>query len=263
MKTNFHTHTIFCDGADTPEQLVQTALEKGFHALGFSGHSETFFDLSYCMSEGATRSYRADVARLKEQYAGRITLYCGVEQDYWSTASTTGYDFVIGSVHYLKMGDQYFPVDESGEMLLQWSRQYFDGDIYALIEAYYRTVSTLVEKTHADIIGHFDLITKFNESGALFDEQQPRYRAAALTAAESLLKTGKPFEINTGAMARGFRKTPYPSHFLVEFLATHGGKLVLSSDCHRREALDFGFDTILNQACAEGWNESICVDGIF
>ncbi|MDP4119064.1 MAG: PHP domain-containing protein, partial [Bacillota bacterium] len=44
MKTNFHTHTVFCDGNDTVEELVRAAEEKGFDALGFSGHSYLLLD---------------------------------------------------------------------------------------------------------------------------------------------------------------------------------------------------------------------------
>ena len=35
---NFHTHTTYCDGKETAEQMVQAAIAKGFTRLGFSGH---------------------------------------------------------------------------------------------------------------------------------------------------------------------------------------------------------------------------------
>ena len=35
---NLHTHSTYCDGADTPEEMIETALEKGFTSIGFSGH---------------------------------------------------------------------------------------------------------------------------------------------------------------------------------------------------------------------------------
>ena len=38
MKQNLHTHTVYCDGNDTPEEMVLTAIEKHFDILGFSGH---------------------------------------------------------------------------------------------------------------------------------------------------------------------------------------------------------------------------------
>ena len=38
-KQNLHTHTTYCDGKDTPEQVVLKAIEKGFNSIGFSGHA--------------------------------------------------------------------------------------------------------------------------------------------------------------------------------------------------------------------------------
>ena len=38
--SNFHTHTTYCDGADSPQALAETAYSSGFSALGFSGRSE-------------------------------------------------------------------------------------------------------------------------------------------------------------------------------------------------------------------------------
>ena len=40
IKENFHTHTQFCDGKSTAEEMLLSAIDKGFSALGFSGHSQ-------------------------------------------------------------------------------------------------------------------------------------------------------------------------------------------------------------------------------
>ena len=32
-------HTTWCDGKNTPEEMVAAALEKGFGAIGFSSHA--------------------------------------------------------------------------------------------------------------------------------------------------------------------------------------------------------------------------------
>ena len=86
-----------------------------------------------------------------------------------------GFDYIIGSVHYIKAGEEYIPIDESKEILINAVNKHFGGDIYSLCEEYFRLVANVVGKTDADIIGHFDLISKFNEDGSLFDENHPRY----------------------------------------------------------------------------------------
>ena len=114
--------------------------------------------------------------------------------------------------------------------------------MYALVEDYYATVSRVVEVTKCDIIGHFDLVTKFIEQAPAFDVHHPRYIRAWQQAADILLKTGKPFEINTGAISRGYRTEPYPSREIRDYIRAHGGKMLLSSDSHRKETIAFRFE---------------------
>ena len=110
---DLHVHTTYCDGKNTPEDLVLAALNRGMKCIGFSGHSYTFFDESYCMSKQNTARYRAEIAALKEKYKGKIKILCGVEQDYYSEEPTVGYDYVIGSVHYIKRTENIFLLTEA------------------------------------------------------------------------------------------------------------------------------------------------------
>ena len=152
IKKELHSHTTFCDGNNTPEEMVKAAIEKGFLTLGFSGHSYTFFDERYCMSKAGTRQYKEEIARLKEKYKSDIEILCGTEQDYYSDMPTEGYDYVIGSVHYMKAGDRYIPVDETPDILISAAKKHFGGDMIELCRCYYGTVADVVAKTGADII---------------------------------------------------------------------------------------------------------------
>ena len=241
-RMDFHNHTVYSDGADIPEDVVRAALQKGLTAVGISDHAYTAFDPACGFQPGTESAYRAEIARLKEAYRGRIEVLCGIEQDYYATRPAVGYDYVIGSVHYVKCGGCYLSVDETAAMLEDAVQAYFGGDVYALIEAYYATVADVVQQMGADLIGHFDLVTKFQEQHPLFDEHHPRYVAAWQSAADTLLKTGVPFEINTGAIAKGYRTTPYPSPEIQRYLAAHGGTFRLSSDSHKAENVGFQFD---------------------
>ena len=242
MISNYHTHTSFCDGNDTPEELIKTALSLGMDAIGFSGHSYTYFDESYCMSKQGTFEYKKAINSLKEKYKDEIKILLGVEQDYYSLEETKDYDFVIGSVHYIKKGKNFFPIDESKELLIENVNLYYNGDIYALIEDYYSTVADVYNRTKCDIVGHFDLITKFNENAELFDEKNPRYIAAYKKALESLKAAQCVFEVNFGAVAKGYRSTPYPSQEILMLLKKYNKKIMFSSDCHSKDKLLFGYD---------------------
>lgn len=240
MMRDLHTHTSFCDGKNTPEEMVQAAVQKGLAAIGFSGHSHTAFDESYCMKKEDIPRYKAEVLRLREAYRDQITVMLGIEQDLYSNEPTGDFDYVIGSVHYIKAGNEYLPVDESEEMLLEGAKKHFGGDLLSLAEAYYKEVSCLAQM-HPDIIGHFDLITKFNEGNKLFDPHHPRYVAAWKKAADALLPLGIPFEVNTGAIARGIRTTPYPSKEILAYIKEKGGCVILSGDTHQKENLCYEF----------------------
>ena len=241
-RADFHVHTTFCDGTESPAAMVRAAIDRGLEAVGFAGHSHTPFDESWCMSPVGTETYRGEVEHLKAMYGAKIRIFCGVEQDFFSDLPPEGWDYVIGSVHYLRRGDDYLPLDESPELLRRAAAQYFGGDLLSLAEAYYETVAGVVERTGCSLIGHFDLIAKFNEGGALFDENDPRYVAAWQGAADALLRTGVPFEVNTGAIARGFRSVPYPSPAIHGYLAARGARFLLSGDAHAPDGLCFQFD---------------------
>ncbi len=250
---DFHNHTTFCDGHADPEVMVKTAIERGIARLGLLIHSYTFFDESYCVQAGMEQTFQQVIAALKEKYRGQIELYCGVEQDYYSQASTEGFDYVIGSVHYLRHGDEYSPIDVSREHTVAIVRDDYGGDWYSYAEDYFRTVADVAEKTKPDIIGHFDLAAKYNGEGDLFDESHPRYVAAWQAAADRLLTYDVPFEINLGGILRAGRHEPYPTLAMQRYLASRGARVLLSGDCHTAEALGVGFEEWERKAKAVGF----------
>lgn len=245
FRTNYHTHTTYCDGKSSPEDIVREAVGIGMTELGFSSHSYTSFDESYCMSEEGMREYSNEINGLKDKYADDINILCGVEMDYFSDPEDYdfGWDYIIGSCHYIKKDGEYFPVDETDDILKDACERLYGGDIYALISDYYDEVSAVARITKCDIIGHFDLITKFNEDGHVFDERDPRYITAWMKALDVLTRDRSLiFEINTGAMSRGYRTSPYPSEDILTELARRGCSVILSSDSHDKTTLLYGFD---------------------
>ncbi len=247
IKTNYHTHTVMCDGKDTAEELVLAAIDKGFSVLGFSGHSP-LVDADWGMKEEELPLYKQTVNSLKEQYKDKIQILCGIEHDFFSTNSTEGYDYIIGSVHCLETGDGFLPLDDTADVLINGIDKYFGGDSLSLAEKYFDTVCRLPEKTGCQIIGHLDLITKFDEKHHIFDTSDPRYFLAAKKAIKNLASQDVLFEINTGAMGRGLRTTPYPAKDLLTIIRHEGGEIVLNSDCHDAKYLDYGFEESIKLA---------------
>lgn len=265
-KVNLHTHTNFCDGKNTPEEMVISAINKNFDVLGFSSHSFTYFDGAGCIKDLDIPAYKAEIARLKEKYRGQIQILCGLEQDYYSTQPALGFDYHIGSIHACHVGgpmdckESYALIDYSPAHLKAAADTFFEGDAMAVAECYFERIGEIVSKTQCDIIGHFDIISKFSEQAPLFDTKHPRYVAACDKALEKLLATDAIFEINTGAMSRGYRTSPYPAADILCKIKDGGGRIILSSDSHSIDTLDYGFDMALKLARECGFKSIMTVD---
>ncbi len=244
MLYNYHTHTTYCDGKNSAEEMVQKAIELGLSEIGFSGHSYTEFDLEPCMTREGTELYKKEINALKEKYKDKIKILLGIEYDYHSDEPTEDYDYILGSVHYLYKNGEYLCIDYSRDKQIEAVNKYYGGDFYSYIEDYYKTVADLYNKLKCDIIGHFDLITKYNADGSLFDINHPRYIAAWQAAADAIIKTPAVVEINTGGIARGYVKSPYPSEDIINYFKKNGKKLIYSSDCHNKDFLLCGYEAV-------------------
>lgn len=232
IKSNFHTHTTFCDGKNTAEEMLRSAIEMGCSELGFSGHGHIPFDPSYNMTPENTVRYRDEIARLKEAYAEKIKVYCGIEQDVFSVPIDAEYDYVLGASHYVEYDGNCVAVDCTAEKQEEQVKYYFGGDWYKYCARYYQLAGEIKKRINCDIVVHFDLLTKFNEGGCRFDENDRRYRHAALEAMEQLAEDRLILEINTGAIRRGCRTTPYPAEFILKEAAYHKIPVVINADAH-------------------------------
>ena len=256
MRQNLHTHTTFCDGKNTAEEMVLAALEQGLDSLGFSGHSPLEGEC-WAMEEAAVGRYRREVLALREKYAGKVEVFLGLEQDILSPLPEEPWDYLIGSVHMLEREGERFSVDESAETFRRGVERWFGGDPLAFAEAYYQQVGAVAEKTGCQIVGHVDLVCKFNEGNCLFDTGHPRYRAAVTEALERLAGSGAILEINTGAMSRGYRTAPYPEAWTLKRANELGLPICITSDAHSTGHLTYAFDQAAHLAQSCGYQESM------
>lgn len=241
-KQNLHTHTTYADGKDTPEELVLEAIKRGFQGIGFSEHSYMeFSNYPYQMTVEDTAFYKKEIQELKEKYRGEIDIFCGMEFEFFSSIPTDGFDYLIGSVHYLKIKDKILGFDRDLKATLSYINENFQGNGMKFAEKYFETVALLPTRGNFDIIGHFDLLTKNNEIGKFIDTSDKKYLDFGLEAIHNLKGKIPLFEVNTGAISRGYRTSPYPQiEFLREF-KNCGFGAVITSDCHDKNFLDCHF----------------------
>lgn len=239
MLANYHTHSVFCDGQNTLEEIVKSAIARGFDAIGFSSHGYTPYDERYCMKD--TAGYIREARALQAAYRDKIEICLGVEEDAFAPVDRSSFDYIIGSSHYLRVGGDYLAIDSSREHF-ERCLDAFGGDVLRLAESYYSAFCTYIHTRRPDVIGHFDLITKYDELQDSLFLENAAYRALAERYVSLAADAECIFEINTGAIARGLRRTPYPSENLLYVLRKKGARILLSSDSHAKDTLDFAFD---------------------
>lgn len=242
--STYHLHTTFCDGKNTAEEMVLEAIRLGCPEIGFSGHSHLPFNPSWTMKKEDVPVYVETIKALREKYKDKIKIYIGIEQDYFSEAPDWEPDYIIGAVHCIYKDGEYFDVDASAEVMRENVDKHYGGDVYAYCEDYFALMADLYNKIKCDIIAHFDLVTKFNEKMPMIDTSHPRYVKASNDALDALLKTPAVFEMNTGAITRGYRTTPYPSEELTAKIAKSGKKFVINSDTHSTSTLGTHLDEL-------------------
>ena len=235
--SNLHTHTVFSDGIGTFRENIESAISKNMLSLGFSDHSFTPCDTSYCMKLSDYDKYFSEIDSLKREYKDIFPIYTGLEKDYFSTIDRSAYDYIIASVHYIIKDGICYPIDHSGKQQTDCINDAFNGNIYDFAKCFFDMVNEQAELIKPDVIGHFDVINKFS----LMPEDDIKYIDIAKDAIKETAKHCKVFEINTGAVANGYRKNPYPNRVLLELLLEIGGEVVINSDCHNPKNLDYFF----------------------
>ena len=195
---------------------------------------------------------------LKEKYKDEITVLCGIEKDAFSDYPTDRFDYTIASCHYIKADGKYFEVDSSKELEEETIKNFFGGDPYSYAESYFETVGNM----QGDIIGHFDLITKFDRAEDVFSPKEARYKKAVLDALEKLCAKNSVFEVNTGAMSRGYKDAPYPSRWILEELKKRNSRVLITSDFHRGDTLDYAFKETEKMLSEMGFKDFYNIDFI-
>lgn len=249
----FHSHTNYTDGHNSAAEMAEAAFQMGVKVFGFSEH--LFCDNPAWGFMGAELdAYLDEIAMLKEQYRGKMEILCGLEVedfealDYITPEQLSRTDYTIRSTHGIRVGNEDIGIDAEAAILERIVNRYFNGDWYGLVRSYYDMESKIDPRMNYAFIGHFDLITKFNQDDKLFRTDCDDYLEPAMDALHKLLAAEIPFEINSGAMSRGHRREPYPQITLLKEIKQRGGRVLLSSDTHSKDTICYNYKASLQLA---------------
>lgn len=248
--SNLHTHTIYCDGKNTVEENIEAAINKGLISIGFSGHSH-FDEDDTSMSRENTFKYLENIKKAKDIYKDKMEVYLGIEGDYYSnlnkdTDKEMGLDYRIGSVHYVDDGKgNYFPIDMSKESFND-TINYF-GNIREVIYRYYDNVIKMIEKQNPDIIGHLDLVRKYNLNKEYFTEEEDWYLKKIDEVVEVIKKSGSIAEINTKIMNKNNLNAHYPNKNTIKKLLENNIPIMINSDAHNANNIDHCYKEVIEE----------------
>lgn len=245
--TNYHSHSLYCDGRAVMEDFVRFALSEGFTSYGFSSHAPLPFATAWTMNWDCMDDYLAEFHRLKDKYARRIELYVGLEIDYLDEESNPSIarftelplDYRIGSVHLLHNDKgEVIDIDVSADHFKKIVDEQFDGDLERVIHLYYAQLMRMLELGGFDIVGHADKM-HYNAScyrSGLLDEFW--YDTLVKRYFTEIARYGYQVEINTKAYHD--LGTFYPNERYFSYLLDLGIRVQVNSDSHYPERINNG-----------------------
>lgn len=244
-KTDYHIHTIFSDGKESPEEYVSSAISAGISEIGFSEHLSLFREnQDWCMNPSNAQNYVDYILNLKRKTnnlaikAGlEIDFIPGKEEEIGQFLDNLKLDYRIGSVHYL------------GEKTVDLSPEFYEGkNIDRLYESYFENVIGAVSSGLFDIIGHCDLIRIFGFKPSYSPE--PFYRKMA----KAMKKHDVAFELNTNGRNKPVADF-YPDRRFLHIFREENVAVCVNSDAHFPARVGQYFDEAYNLIKSSGFTE--------
>jgi histidinol-phosphatase (PHP family) len=251
MTTSYHTHNRYCDGEGQIEEVVQAAIEAGVAEVGISSHAPLPFATDWTMPPDSLTDYANEVHELQRRYAGRIRVLLGAEIDFIPdsrviafqerTILPLSFDYFIGSVHFLGGGYPPRTFDGSQGEFRQLLRDDYGGEIDAMAADYYARVRQMVTLPHIRIVGHLDLIKRWNASRIFFQGDEPWYVASVEETLAMIAASGTIVELNTAGWLKRLGD-PYPAPWILARCRDVGIPIALNSDSHTPGEVTRDFD---------------------
>ncbi|MEM5777007.1 MAG: histidinol-phosphatase HisJ family protein [Candidatus Aenigmatarchaeota archaeon] len=246
MIIDYHIHTEFSDGKGIFEDYINQAMKKKIDEIGFSDHFN-FKNPKWSMKIENIDVYLSRILKLKSE--NELSIKAGIEMDFnpekikqtIQFLKKYKFDYVIGSIHYIKN----WCIDDEME-LGKWKQKDIDG----VYKKYYNLVQQMAKTKIFDIVGHLDVVKKFNlkpkkDISDILDE-------TIQTISESKMC----IEINTSGLRKPCKET-YPEEKIVKMCFEKGIKITLGSDSHMPDELSADFDKTIKMLKNIGYEKIV------
>lgn len=245
--SSLHVHTNYGDGENSAEEMILTAIERGFVSIGFSEHAYAPYDSDCCIPKDKMNDYHTEVRALAQKYKGKIEVYTGLEVDYCHLHDKAAWDYVIGSVHYLRSPatGNYYTIDYLPMHFEGAVNDVGGGSVQKMLEVYAEYIADMALSYRPQILGHIDVVVKLNQNNHYFDPDSPWYRGLWEKIADTIAKSVCIVEVNTGGMSKGYTDEPYPDSSILLMLLKRGVPVTITSDAHDKEYIDYAFPEMI------------------
>ncbi|MGP1515326.1 MAG: histidinol-phosphatase [Bacteroidales bacterium] len=275
IKTNYHSHNTFCDGKNTMEEIVLSAISKNFTHFGISSHAPVPFDNTFALTEENFTAYKNEFLRLKEKFKHKIQLFLGLEMDFISdlveNISQDAHqkyclDYFIGCVHQVKEHNTnintWFIDGSKQDKYDNGLYNIFYGDIQKAVTCFYKQQSEMIIKNRPDILGHCDKVVMHNKN-RYFQQNEKWYRDLVYSLFDTVIKYNTIIEVNTRGLYRQRNDDFYPSHFWLKYLVEKHVPLTISTDAHTSEEVDLLYKEALEYLQSLNCGELYYFDGVW
>jgi histidinol-phosphatase (PHP family) len=236
--TNYHSHSYYCDGVESPQAQLEAAIRQGVKAFGFSSHCPIGFSNTWSMQPERLAEYLHETRKLKVDFENDLEVYVGLEIDYIPEICgpkkfAADLDFTIGSVHYLNKNEVGEPweIDGTTEKFTRGLVEVHAGDIQKVVKLYYRRIREMIEQDPPDILGHLDKIKIHNLRNSLYDESEDWYQQEIEETLALLAESDCILEANTRGLYKKNLST-YPSMSVLKIAKQRNIPVMINSDSH-------------------------------
>lgn len=253
MRQDFtlHTHTLGCDGKNTPAQMIARATELGMTTIGISNHfivhpriQESNF-YPHAVRCGYNHIYSTSFDEIMARFIpiydeigraaseSKIRVLRGLEVDYFPDSvwrrnferaiSVLKPDYLIGACHFIEIDGVPYNVHD---MLAA------DADTQTtMVKRYWNKICDASNSGMFAWMAHLDLPRKVGVG------TNDNWRIIERMIIDTLTKNQTPIEINTA-----LQPEPYPSHRILKLVANANLPVLISDDAHRTEQIGRFFD---------------------
>ena len=245
LNTNYHTHSLYCDGKEPLSAFVTAAEKLHYTQLGFSSHAPVPFENDFGIKEEEIDPYCREIDELQQHTP--VTLLKSLECDFIPEQSKPfdafreehHLDYIIGGVHLV------LPPHSEGLWFIDGSKRevYDDGldrlfghNIRQAVTCFWEQTFEMIETEHFEIIAHFDKIKMHNQH-RFFEDDEPWFQVLADKALQLIKQHDLIIEVNTRGLYKKRCDAFYPSTTLLQKARKLDIPVIISSDAHKSEDL--------------------------